>query len=207
MKGLETGKDKVKKICDALRRETLEPAIEDAKERLAHAERVATEIINAANEEAERIKQEARRDIERQQTVFKAALTQACKQAVEMLKQEIEQKLFNPELSRMIAAQMQDPQALSALIGTVVKAIEKEGLDGDFSIYIPASISARTINQLLTEQVKERLKEKSVSIGSFAGGIQVKLHKENLMIDISDTAVKELVAQYARKDLRALLFA
>lgn len=206
MKGLETGKDKVKKICDVLRKETLEPAIKEAEDHLEEARHRAEEIIREAREIAERMQHEAREDIERQRSVFKSALQQACKQALEALRQQIEEKLFNPELGRLIAARTQDPQLLAQLIPVVMKAIEKEGLGADLSIYIPAAIPASSVNALLTDEVKQRLREKSVLIGPITGGIEVKLHKENMTIEISDTALKEVVALYSRKDLRELLF-
>ena len=43
MKGLETGKDKIQKICDALRKETLEPAKQEAREIVEKAHRLVVE--------------------------------------------------------------------------------------------------------------------------------------------------------------------
>ncbi len=45
MKGTETGKDKVKKICDILRRETLDPAISEAEQIVHLAKERAEEIV------------------------------------------------------------------------------------------------------------------------------------------------------------------
>ena len=47
MKGFETGKDKVKKICDVLKKETLEPAKEEA-ERIIAAAKLRGKRIRAA---------------------------------------------------------------------------------------------------------------------------------------------------------------
>ncbi len=59
---------------------------------------------------------------------------------------------------------------------------------------------------LLAHEILEKLKEKSVLIGSFTGGIEVKLHRENITLDMSDDALKELMANYIRKDFRELIF-
>ena len=52
MKGTETGKDEVKMICDILRRETLDPAMQEADE-----------IIRSAKERAEELMQEGQKMI------------------------------------------------------------------------------------------------------------------------------------------------
>jgi V/A-type H+-transporting ATPase subunit E len=45
-----------------------------------------------------------------------------------------------------------------------------------------------------------------VLVSSIGGGIEVKLLDQNMTIDLSDTAFKELVAGYIRKDFRDLVF-
>ncbi|MBI2812197.1 MAG: V-type ATP synthase subunit E [Candidatus Melainabacteria bacterium] len=206
MKGIETGKDKVKKICDILRRETLEPARTEADEIVRSAREHAEDILSAARKEIETLQEEARQEIERQRNVFQSSLAQACKQALTALKQSIEEKLFNKELMRLITSQTQDPKILAQLTTAVVKAIEKEGIEANLSVYIPAAVPARAVNELLSHEIVERLKEKSVLVGPLTGGIEVKLHKENITIDISDAALKELVANYIRKDFREMIF-
>lgn len=206
MKGIESGKDKVKKICDILRRETLEPAEAEAGQVVRAAKEQADQIVAAAQKEAENIQLEARQEIERQKNVFQSSLAQACKQALDALKQSIEEKLFNQELGRILAKHMQDPQVLAQLTNAVVNAMEKGGLDADISVYIPAAVAARSVNALLAKEVIEKLKEKSVLVGPLTGGIEVKMHKENITIDITDRALKELLASYIRKDFRELIF-
>jgi V/A-type H+-transporting ATPase subunit E len=206
MKGMETGKDKVKKICDILRKETLEPAQLEADEIVQRAHKQADEMIAAARSAIEKMNIEARQEIERQKNIFQSSLTQACKQALEALKESIEEKLFNQELSRLLGTVTQDPKVLEQLITAVIKAIDKEGIDANLSVFIPASVPARSVNALLAKDVIERLKEKSVLVGPMTGGIEVKLHKENITIDITDAALKEIVSGYIRKDFREILF-
>ncbi len=206
MKGTDTGKDKVKKICDILRRETLEPAENEAEEIIRIAKDQAEEIVATARKEVERLNVEARREIERQKNVFQSSLNQACKQALAALKQSIEEKLFNQELGKLISKHTQDPKVLAQLITAVVKGIEKEGLEANLSVYVPAAVPAREVNALLAQEILEKLREKSVLVGPLTGGIEVKLHKDNITVDISDAALKELVAHYIRKDFREMIF-
>jgi V/A-type H+-transporting ATPase subunit E len=207
MKGIETGKDKVQQICDVLKREAIEPAKREAGEIVAGAELQAAQMIQEAKKVCEEMLEEARQEIKRQKNVFQSSINQACKQALESLKQNIEEKLFNQELYGLIVKQTQDPRVLSQLVEAVVKAISKEGMEANLSIYVPAAVPARSVNALLAHDILAKLKEKSVLVSSIAGGIEVKLHKENLTIDISAAALKELVAGYIRKDFREILFA
>jgi V/A-type H+-transporting ATPase subunit E len=206
MKETETGSERVKKICDVLRRETLEPAKQEAEEIILEARRQAETLLEEAKKAIERLQMESREEIERQRNIFQSSLYQACKQTVESLKQNIEEKLFNQELSRLFAKQMQAPDVIAQLIKAVIHALEKEGVEADLSVYVPAAVPARVINEMLGKEILEKLKEKSVLIGPLAGGVEVKLRDQNITIDISDVALKELVANYIRKDFRELVF-
>lgn len=206
MKGIETGKDKVKKICEALRLETLEPAMQEAEEIIKDAREKAEKILSEAQKEAERIHGDAVGKIEREKKIFQAALSQASKQAVQFLKQLIEEKFFNRELAQQLAKPLQNPKVLADLISAVIQAIQKEGSGVDLSVYIPAKIPAQAVNELLAKEITQQLREKSVLLAPIGGGIEVKLHKENITLDLSDGALKELIANYIRKDFRDIFF-
>ncbi len=206
MKGLETGKDKVKKICDLLKRETLEPAQIEAQQILETARVRSEEIIAEAHRKAEELHQIAHQEIQQQRVVFQASLSQACRQTLDSLKEKIEQKLFNPELSNLLAKPLHEPKIIAKLIEVVVQAIEKEGIDSKLSASISSAVSAREVNTIIAAKILERLKEKSVLLSSIGGGVEVKIVDQNMTIDLSDAAFKELVAGYIRKDFRELLF-
>ncbi len=206
MKGTETGKDKVKKICDILRRETLEPAQREAEDVIQSANESAAKIVMDARREAELVLEDARQEIQRQKNVFQSSLHQACKQALESLKQTIEAQLLNKELGRLISAKTQDPKVLAHLIEAVIQALQERGIEADLSVYIPAKVPARAVNELLAAELLHKLREKSVLIGTIVGGIEVKLHHDNITIDISDATLRELVASYIRKDFREMIF-
>jgi V/A-type H+-transporting ATPase subunit E len=206
MKGLETGKDKVKKICDVLKRETLEPAKHEAEGIIASARRRADEILADAHKESKKMIDDAFGEIEKQKVIFQASVAQACRQTLEALKEKIEHKLFDPELSKLVTKPMQDPKLMAQLINAIIRALDKEGTKSDLSVVVSSAISAKAINELLASEVIERLKEKGVLISSIGGGIEVKLIDKNITIDLSDEAIREMVAAYIRKDFREYLF-
>lgn len=206
MKESETGSERVKKICDVLRRETLEPAKQQAEEIILDAQRQAAAILEDAKKAIAHMQFEAHQEIDRQRNIFQSSLYQACKQAIESLRQNIEEKLFNRELSQLITKHTQSSEVIAQLIKAVIDALEKDGMQANLSIFVPASVPAHTVNEMLGKEILSRLNEKSVLVGPMTGGIEVKLHNENITIDMTDAALIELVLSYIRKDFQKLFF-
>lgn len=205
-KALEKGQDKVQKLCDVLRKETLEPAQEEAEKILVEARKHAEKILQEAHTSAKEIVVEGKAKIEQERQVFVGSLIQASKQAVEGLRQEIEAKLFNEQLHQMLIKQTTDPSILAKMIDAIIKGIEKDGTKANLTALIPEAIPTQAVNQLIMQATLEKLKEKSVSLGSFQGGVQVRLTDKGLTLDLTDIALQELLARYVRKDFRKFFF-
>lgn len=206
MKGLETGKDKIQKICDALRKETLEPAKQEAREIVENAHLAATEIVNEAKKRAESEVRKAENEIKEMKKVFESSLAMACRQGIERLKQSIEEKLFNRELFDLVAKEMGDPKIIAQILNSFLRTLEEKGIDDDLVAVIPKSISPRSITSLLGAQCLERLKKEGIALGDFAGGAEIRMKERKITIDITDAALRELIAQYIRRDFRDLIF-
>lgn len=206
MKGLDTGKDKVKKICDILKRETLEPAEQEAEALIQNAKRVAEEMLASAKHKAAQMLRETQEEIGRQKAVFEASLTQACRQAIEILKEKIEEKIFAPELAQLLHKPLQEPGLVARMLSAVVEGLEREGTKADLNAYISSAVPVEKVSALLGEAVLARLKEKEILLAPIGGGVQVRLKQEHITIDLSDAAVQELVSNYIRKDFRRFIF-
>lgn len=206
MKGLETGKDKIQKICDSLRKETLEPAKQEAREIVENAHMQASEIVEEAKAKAALMIQESEKEMEEKKRVFHASLNLACRQGIEQLKQKIEKDLFNQELASLVVKETSEPKVIANLLNSFMKSMEEKGIEEDFVALIPKGISPRMINDLLAAKVLERLQNKTVVASDIGGGLQIQLKGRQITIDISDTVVRELIAQYIRRDLRDLVF-
>lgn len=206
MKSLEKGQDKIQKISDKLRKETIEPAKMEAKNIIEEAKKSAEAIIAEAERHAAMLIKQARGQIEQERNVFNSSLQQAAKQALEALRQEIEHKFFNDELQSILEKELANPTLIADLINGLVTALEKEGIGTDLSVYIPRHVSAEDVSKLLLEGVRKKLKNKPIEAGQFAGGVQVKLHGKKMTVDFTDQALKELLANYVRKDFRQMIF-
>jgi V/A-type H+-transporting ATPase subunit E len=206
MDNLETGKDKIKKICEILKNETLEPAKLEAQKIIENAQEEAHRIIKEAEKTSADMIEKTKGKLEKERELFQGSLSQAAKQSVIALRQDIEDSLFNKEVVSLVDKMALDPNIVSQLVTTLVKAVEKEGTSTDFSAQIAATLPPEKINALLTKQIIEKLREKSVTVGQFVGGIQLKLHDRNLTLDLSDKALTELLGKYLRKDFRKVFF-
>lgn len=206
MYDVENAESKIQKICDFIKNETLDPAKEQAKEIIENAHIEAEEILKKANKEKERLINEEKKEIQRQKKVFESSLALATKQALDDLKQKIENEIFSKNLKEIIVKTTKDPKVIASFINAVIKALELQGIDTDISAFIPQNVDARAINTYLIQEVQEKLKEKKLLIGDFAGGAQLKLHDLQITIDISDKALKELLSEYIRADFRKLVF-
>ncbi len=196
----------MQKICDALRKETLDPAKQEAKEIIENAHLQAAEIVNEARERVKGLLQGAVSDIEQKKRAFESSLQIACRQGIEKLKEKIEKEVLYQGLMDLVADETSEPKFLAQWIGSFLQALEAKGIDEDFSVAVPKSVTARSVNTLLADRFLDRLKKKSVALGDFEGGFQIKLHDRKVTIDVSDRALRELIADFIRRDFRDLLF-
>ncbi len=206
MKTLEKGQDKIQRICDSLRVETLEPAKIEAGRLIEEAKQKAAQIISEANKEAERLHANARVAIEREHNIFQSSLLQASKQSLEALRQSIEEKLFNDELEEIVRAEMGKPTVIADLVKAMIGAIQDKGIEANLEAVIPNTASPKEVNALLGEQILKKLKGGSVTLGNIGGGAQVKLASQKLTLVMTDEELRKLLAQYVRKDFRKMLF-
>ena len=206
MKNLETGKDKIQKICDAIRKETLEPIKQEAREIVENARLQAADIVREAENRAAAMINTAEAEMNEKKRVFESSLNLSCRQGIEMLKQKIEEELFSKELADLVAKETGTPNLIVKIIESFMRSLEERGIEEDFEVFIPKEITARSINALLGHNIMERLKNKSVQLGDFRGGVQIEMKGRQITIDISDLVVRELIAGYIRRDFRDLLF-
>ena len=205
-KTLETGQEKIQKICDVLRLETLEPAKKEAGNIISEARIEAEQIIKEAKKQSEQFLIEAKHKIEQERNVLQSSLLQASRQSLEALRQAIEHKLFNPNLHMLLERHMANPQVIADLITGLVKAIEKEGLNANIEAFIPSKVSPQEVASLLGKEILEALKNHSVTIGDFDGGAKVKLVDKQLSLEITDKEVEDILKRYVRKEFRKMLF-
>lgn len=206
MKTLDTEKEKIHRICEILKKDTLEPAEKKAALIIEEAEKKADEILRQAEKQAEELLQKAKDAIHQEKKVFQSSLAQSVKQSLETLKQEIEKNLFRPHLDRLVERQLKNPHCVADIIEALIKAIKKESLSSSLIAYIPDHLSKEDVNHLLLVETVKDLKNNSVELGNFKGGAKVKLIDKNMTLEMTESAVKELMVRFIRTDFRKYFF-
>lgn len=205
-KELLTGENKIKQISDLLKEETLLPAKKQAAEIVEEAKKKAKEIVAEAELAAKNLIKRGQEELAREKAVFETSMIQGADQCFESLKQKIQGKLFNDQLHEVIHREAVKSSVIADLIQAIVSALQKEGVDAKLEAVIARSASPADVNRLLGEEILRKLQGGGVVVGSIGAGAQVKLLDKQLTLDVSDQSLKELLANYLRKDFRELLF-
>jgi len=206
MRTLEEGQNQIQKICDVLRKETLEPAQKQADTILQEAYAKAQQLVADAKKEAEQLIKAALDQIQKERNVFQSSLTQASKQGVEALRQQIEKKLFNDEIKREVGQVSREPKLIAQMLTAMVQAAQKEGVKGDLLALIPHDISPQSVVRELGSETLKGLKGQTVELGNFKGGAQLKLVGDRITLDMTDATLQELLLRYLGKEFRKMLF-
>lgn len=206
MKTLETGEEKIRRICEQLRAEGIEPGKREAERLVTEAEKRAKEILAEAEAEAESLHSAAKAKMEQERTVFASALEQAAQLALERLRQKVEELLLDGELAALAKSEGRQPGLVAKLIAALVEGIEREGISSDLVAFVPKGIEIAEVKEHLAAKILERLKEGRIAIGDFSGGAALLLKDKRMTLEISDVVLKELLASYVRKDFRKMIF-
>jgi V/A-type H+/Na+-transporting ATPase subunit E len=206
MDSLDTGKDKIKKICDVLVREALDPAKEEAQKILQEAKERASQLLEEAREKADAIVKEGYQRVETQKKVMEHSLNQACSQTVESLKQKIESQLFSDGLVPTVEKMTDDPQWMGTLSKALVEAVQKEGLSSDFDLVVGKALKKEELLGTVGKAALAKLSKGDVIELDGLEGVQLKLHDKKLTFDFSKEALSELISHYIRRDFRDILF-
>lgn len=203
---MKQSQDKIDIICETLRKETLEPAIREAEGIIQEAQKVAMQKIQEAENEGQRIVQKAKAETEQHHKVFQSSLAQGAKLALEKLRQEILHHLFNRELDKLIVQESSDPKVIARIIDAIIGAVEREGLGAELQAEVAIAAKPQEVNAYLAKNVLEKLEGQSVDLGAFKGGAKVRIGSRKMLIDMSDEALKELLASFVSKDFRKFIF-
>lgn len=207
MKELLTGENRIQKICDALQRETLEPAREQAELIIKEAEEKALLILEEAKKEKENMHKQAKEMIDKERNVFHSSLTQASRQVFEELKQKIEKKLFDDSLIALCSQGMQETHMIAKIIDYLCHAIDKEGLGVDLKLVLSKDVDKTAVIRSLSETIQKRFsQEGAVVIEDFSGGVKIRLKDKEMSLDFTNDFLYEMLSSFLRKDFRKFLF-
>ena len=204
MKLMDSSEDKVKKICDTLVKETLEPALKEKEALLEAAKDQAEAIIQNAKSKAKKMAEEAQKKRDEEQAVFESSLKVAAQKGLTHLRDTIETKLFHPEMDQQIAKALGNSDVIVKLIDAIVKGLQDEGMKSELEVIISKNFKPAEIAAGLAKSTVDQLKGKTVETG--IEGVMVKCEAAHFGVDITQQAIKEIVLRYAQENLRSILF-
>lgn len=206
MEILDSGKDKVKKICDTLKKQTLDPAKQEAKGIIDQAMKEAENIVKRAKDDAKLLYEEQKKKVLQEKKAFQASLSLASKQTIEVLRQEIEENLFNKQIAQFFTKATLKEDVIAQFINVIVDILKKEGIEANLEAIIPNVVSKNSVVEKLAKQVLEKLQETGVTLSDLTGGAKVKVKDQHLILEMTDQSLKTLFLRFIRDDFRALLF-
>lgn len=204
MKHLDTGSEKIKKICDAIRHETLEPAKQQAKAIVEQASDQAAVIIQDARVQADAILEAAKKQHDKEKQIFEASMVHSAKLFKEKLKQDIETAFLASSFDKIAAQIFNDSKLTAQVVTAIVDGWNKQSSGGDLTLLISNGINKDEFVKALSADVKAKMQK----IESLTGitGIVLKSHGDNLRIEISEKQLAEALMNSLRQDFRKFFY-
>lgn len=206
MDTLERGKNKLGEICDILRKETLEPAQNEANQIIENAQLESQKIIEKAHIDAENLLEEARAKIAQEKKLFESSMALAAKQTFDQLKEKIQIQLFNDQLDHLSKSMMSESELVAQLIAAIINIIEKEGLGANLSVTLAKTIKPETVSQYLAVSAAEKVKKGAMTIETSNGDAKIVLQDQKMSVDISSDSLKSVLGSFLRDSFRNVLF-
>jgi len=180
-------------------------AKEQANQILREAEIKSAKMLADANLEAERIRENARIEIESHQAAALEALKLSARDTVLHLESKVS-SAFQVFVERLVTSATCDEQFIKSIVLTLAGQAEKELIgDKEIQIMISESILMEQSNETMRECSKqtilalssEMLREgvELIPSSEIKGGASVRLVDDKLEIDLSDKAIARLLYQ------------
>jgi V/A-type H+-transporting ATPase subunit E len=204
MKHLDTGSDKIKKICDAIRYETLEPAKQQAKLIIEQATDQAAAIVQEARIQAETILDNAKKMHDKERAIFESSMVHSAKIFKEKLKLEIEEHFLSSAIGELSLNLFKKDELCAKLVSAFIEGLKNKSLNGDLTLILSEGINKEEFVKALSSNIKNIIS--SVQVQSISPGVSIRSEKDNLRIDLSQQQLTQAILDAIRSDFRKYFF-
>lgn len=209
----------VDSLIDRLRDDGIAQGRNEAQALVIAAQKQASDIVAAAQREAESVRAKAKEEAGKLKAAGESAVALAMRDTLLSLEGEIV-KEFRNELVRLIKGLLIDPAFLQRLILEVASKAASETANKRVELLLPAEfISLEDLRRKPEEATPGTLMHFVLSLGggmlreglSFCvaehgeAGIQVRLVDDDVRIDLTESAISELLLRHTLPRFRALL--
>jgi V/A-type H+/Na+-transporting ATPase subunit E len=210
----------VEHFIQQLRDKGVEAGQREADRLVDEARKMALEIVQKANGEADEMKAKIKKDIEQDKAAAEAALKLAFRDTVLRLKSEITSR-FAAQVQNLVSVTMHDRESLRVLILEVVREILTKDIENQpIEILISPEIIRGTefsenpedpqadplstlIQQLSSEMLRQEIEIKAG--GDHTEGIRIRLIDKDLEIELTEQTISDLLLKHILPRFRARL--
>lgn len=204
MKHLDTGSDKIKKICDAIRHETLEPAKQQAKMLIEQASDQASRMIQEAKDQVELMFEQAKKQQAHEKLVFEASMAQAAKLFKEQLRIEIESQFLSSTLDQLSVDLFNQSELVAQIVSALVNGFHQKSLNGDLTLILGAGLDREVVVKGLAAQIKARMK--TIHSLPSLNGIVIKSADDHVSLELNPQQLTESLMHTLRADFRKYFY-
>lgn len=201
----EKGSERVQQICDQIRKETLEPALQEAQEVISKARNEEKAILAKANKEASSLLDKTRAQIKKETEVFESSCRQAFDQVKERLQEEISSKLLEQAFHSLVGDQINKTESATHLVQALTSSINSHGQDKDFSIHLSKAIDSDALSKALAQHSKDTVEVQQGNI-QLPNGLSLNVKGDNYRIDVTSESVLELISPYISQRFKNMIF-
>nr|WP_298413725.1 ATPase [uncultured Halomonas sp.] len=211
----------VETLIERLRGEGVEQGREEARRIVDDAEKRATWMIEQAERDAQELREQAREDARRLENSAREALRVAARDSVLEMQTTLTHR-FRDHLRWLVGQTLSQEDLLQRLILELAARTRSDTpLDAEKDVEImlprdvlgleelrrrPEELKEGTLSYFVVAQAREVLREGvRFSIGEQTSGLRVRLHEQEMELDISDEAVAELLLAHLQPRFRAML--
>ncbi|MGC3872539.1 ATPase [Halomonas sp. GXIMD04776] len=211
----------VESLIERLRGEGVEQGREEARRIVEDAEKRATWMIEQAEQDAQALREQAREDARRLENSAKEALRVAARDSVLEMQTTLTHR-FRDHLRWLVGQTLSQEDLLQRLILELAARTRSDTpLDAEKDVEVmlprdvlgleelrrrPEELKEGTLSCFVVAQAREVLREGvRFSIGEHASGLRVRLHEQEMELDISDEAVSEFLLAHLQPRFRAML--
>ncbi|GJL61726.1 MAG: hypothetical protein NPIRA04_03800 [Nitrospirales bacterium] len=210
----------VEHFIQQLRDKGVEAGQREADRLVDEARKMALEIVQKANGEADEMKAKIKKDIEQDKAAAEAALKLAFRDTVLRLKSEITSR-FAAQVKNLVSVTMHDRESLRELILEVVREILTKDIENQpIEILISPEIIrghefsenpedpqadplSTLIQQLSSEMLRQEIEIKAG--GDHTEGIRIRLIDKDLEIELTEQTLSDLLLKHVLPRFRARL--
>ena len=210
----------IEALIDKLRQEGVDKGRSEAEQILLDAEKEADLLLKQAREEADAMIKKAKREVAQKQQAGEDALKMAARDLLLDVKENLARS-FTDQVERLIEQQMDNPEFVQRMILELVgRTRTAANLDDSeqIEILLPENVIGldelrRNADEYKTGRLSQFVQSLSVellrdgvSFNSHSGsGIRVRLVGKDVEVDLTDSAVSQLLLRHLQPRFRALL--